>query len=139
MRAEHWPLRASLPLGPALSAAGCARAWAAEVLWEWGLSALADTVRLVVSELVANAVTASRAMDGGPFPVRFWLLSDGKRLSIVVWDACTAPPAQLDPAEDVEAGRGLMLVAALSARWGWYPAAWDRIEGKAVWALVADR
>lgn len=127
-----------MPLGPVLSAAGCARAWATEVLWEWGLSALADPVQLVASELVANAVAASRAMDGGPFPVWFCLLSDGKRLSIVVWDACAAPPVQMDPAEDVEAGRGLMLVDALSAKWGWYPAVWDRIEGKAVWALVAD-
>jgi anti-sigma regulatory factor (Ser/Thr protein kinase) len=97
---------------------------------------LADTVELIVSELVTNAVAASRALDGGPFPVRLWTLSDRKQVLIVVWDASPFPPTRLDPAADAEAGRGLMLVEALSAEWNWYSAPWDRIEGKAVWALI---
>jgi anti-sigma regulatory factor (Ser/Thr protein kinase) len=106
-------------------------------MWEWGMSALADATKVIVSEMVANAVAASRALDDGPFPVRFWLLSDRKRLLIVVWDACLLPPARLDPADDAEAGRGLMLVEAFSTQWDWYPSVWDGIEGKAVWALVS--
>jgi anti-sigma regulatory factor (Ser/Thr protein kinase) len=137
IRPGHWPLRASLPLGPVLTAAGCARAWASEVLWEWKLTGLAETVTLIVSELVTNAVAASRAMDGGPFPVRLWMFSDRMRGLVVVWDACPNPPMRLDPADDVEDGRGLMLVAALSAEWGWHPAEWDRLEGKATWALIS--
>ncbi len=137
MRPDQWPLQSSLPLGPILTAASCARAHATQVLWEWGISGLADTVALIVSELVTNAVEASRAMAGGPFPVRYWLLSDRKQVLIVVWDASPLPPTRLDPADDVENGRGLMLVDALSARWGWYAAPWDAIEGKAVWALAA--
>jgi anti-sigma regulatory factor (Ser/Thr protein kinase) len=135
MRPEHWPLHSTLPLGPILTAASCARGHATHVLWEWGMSGMADTVELIVSELVTNAVVASRALDGGPFPVRFWMLSDRKRVLIVVWDASPCPPARLNPADDVEGGRGLMLVEALSARWDWYAAPWDRVEGKAVWAL----
>jgi anti-sigma regulatory factor (Ser/Thr protein kinase) len=137
MRPEHWPLQSSLPLGPLLTAASCARAHVTQVLWEWGMSALADTVELIVSELVTNAVAASRALDGGPFPVRFWMLSDRTRVLIVVWDASALPPERLDPADDVEDGRGLVIVEALSVEWNWYSARWDRIEGKAVWALVA--
>lgn len=115
MRPEHWPLQSTLPLGPVLSAAGCARAHVKGVLWEWRMSDRSETAELIVSELVSNAVAASRALDGGPFPVRFWLLSDRKRVLIVVWDASPIPPARLDPADDAEDGRGLMLVDALSA------------------------
>ncbi len=79
------------------------------------MSDRSETAELIVSELVSNAVAASRALDGGPFPVRFWLLSDRKRVLIVVWDASPIPPARLDPADDAEDGRGLMLVDALSA------------------------
>jgi hypothetical protein len=63
---QHWPLRSTLPLGPALTAAGCARSHVRAVLWEWGISGVTDTAELIISELVANAVTASRALDGGP-------------------------------------------------------------------------
>ena len=133
-----WPLQSSLPpLGPFPTAVPCARAHAAQVMCEWGIRGISDTVQLVVSELMTNAVTASRALAGGPFPVRLWLLSDGKRVLVLVWDACPDPPVRMEPDGCTEGGRGLMLVDAVSTRWDWYAAPWDRIGGKAVWALMA--
>ena len=42
---------------------------------------------LVVTELITNAIAASRAPEGGPFPVRLWLLSDRSEILIIVHDA----------------------------------------------------
>jgi anti-sigma regulatory factor (Ser/Thr protein kinase) len=135
MRPERWPLQDTLPLGSLLTAASCARAHVRVVLLEWGMSAMADTVELILTELVTNAVEASRAIDDGPFPVRFWMLSDRSQVLIVVWDASQSPPVRSDPDNDTENGRGLMLVDALSAQWDWYP---HRIGGKCVWAIVTS-
>lgn len=59
------------------------------------MSSLSDTTGLIVSELVTNAATASRGLDDGPFPVRYWLLSDRKELLILVWDASPHPPVHI--------------------------------------------
>ncbi len=126
-----WPLRSDLILGPWPSAVPCAREYAAVCLWQWGMSGAGDTVALVVSELITNAVRASRALDGGPFPVRLWLLSDMSDVLIMVCDASPEEPGRMNPADDAEGGRGLMLVEAVSKRWSWYPLP----SGKFVWAL----
>jgi len=42
--------RAFLDLGAILTAPGCARAWTREILWEWGLTGLAETAELIVSD-----------------------------------------------------------------------------------------
>ena len=131
-----WPLQSGLSLGPIPTAVPCARAHATQVLWEWGMAVMRDTTELIVSELVTNALTASRALDDGPFPVRLSLFSDRKQVLILVWDASPDPPVRVQPAGDEEGGRGLMLVDAMSAQWDWYPAA-DKIEGKVVWALIS--
>ncbi len=133
---RDWPLQSGLPLGPIPTAVPCARAHTTQVLWEWGMSEMSDSAELIVSELITNAVTASRILDDGPFPVRFWILSDRKQVLILVWDACPDPPVRMQPAGDVEGGRGLLLVDAMSTQWDWYPVA-DKIEGKVVWALIS--
>ncbi len=89
---RSWPLQSGLPFGPIPTAVPCARAHATQVLWEWGMAEISDTAELIVSELMTNAVAASRALEGGPFPVRFWLLSDRKQVLILVWDASPEPP-----------------------------------------------
>ena len=133
---REWPLQSGLPLGPIPTAASCARVHARLVMCEWGMGDVAESVELVVSELLTNAVTASRELEGGPYPVRFWLLSDRMRVLVLVWDPSPEPPVRLEPAGDAEGGRGLMVVEALSTSWDWYAAPLDRIEGKAVWALI---
>jgi anti-sigma regulatory factor (Ser/Thr protein kinase) len=88
-----------------------------------------------VSELTTNAIAATRATETG-LPVRLWLLSDGKQVLILVWDVNPNPPVRMQPDDYTEGGRGLMLVDAMSERWGWY-ATPDMIEGKVVWALIS--
>jgi hypothetical protein len=49
-----WPLQSYLELAALPSAVPCARLHTRQVLWEWGLGAAAETVELLVSELVTN-------------------------------------------------------------------------------------
>ncbi len=135
-QAGHWPLHDGLPLGPLPTAPSCARAHARMIVTEWGMASLADAVASVVTELITNAVAASRALEGGPYPVWLFLLSDRADVLVMVWDAVESPPQRLEPADDSESGRGLVLVDALAAAWGTYPATWDRMPGKVVWAKV---
>jgi anti-sigma regulatory factor (Ser/Thr protein kinase) len=102
------------------------------VVQEWGLSTLADNVELVVSELITNALHASRGL--GPAPsVWLWLLGDAGQVLILVWDASPYAPIRTDAPAYAEAGRGLLLVEAASSQWG--TSAGSR-GGKSVWALI---
>lgn len=126
-----WPLLAALDLGPLPTAPACGRAWTRAILREWRLTALQEPAGLLVSELVTNSVQASRGMTH-PAPVRLRLLSDGAQAVILVWDASPQPPVPAHPGDDAETGRGLLLVEAVSARWGWYFP--PDMGGKVVWA-----
>ncbi|MBO0807907.1 MAG: ATP-binding protein [Actinobacteria bacterium] len=130
--AGDWPLRDFTELSAWPGAVPQARAHAGELLCRWGLAGLRDDAELVVSELVTNAVAATRG-TGDVSPVRLWLLSDRARLLILVWDPCRHSPARIDPAEDEECGRGLLLVESVSTEWDWF--ATLHPAGKAVWAL----
>ncbi|RSO09834.1 MEKHLA domain-containing protein [Streptomyces sp. WAC 06783] len=89
----------------------------------WGLTALADTALLLVSELLTNAVRHA----SGPLALRVWY--SARELGVEVSDGSTPRPrARLaDNAE--ENGRGLMLVEALADAWGTRPGP----TGKTVW------
>jgi hypothetical protein len=129
--AAQWPYRTFLELGALAGAVPSARLHARLVLLEWGLASLGDDTELLVSELVTNGVTASRAM--GQPAVRVWLVSDLRQVVVFVWDASPRPPARADPGADAESGRGLLLVQAVSRRWGHF--GYDG-GGKVVWALL---
>jgi anti-sigma regulatory factor (Ser/Thr protein kinase) len=130
--AYQWPLRDFLEYGALPSAVPSARLHARQIAWEWGLSALGENVELMVSELMTNGIAAARAIE--PIsPVRLWLLADTIRILILVWDANPHPPAPVQADEYAESGRGLLLVQALSQRWGSYPT--PQMGGKVVWAL----
>jgi hypothetical protein len=124
--ARQWPLRTGLDLGPLPGAVPCARAHVQMVLWEWGHAELGDDAGLVVSELVTNAIKATRDLPSGPpVPlVRLWLAAEPATglLLVLVGDASPQPPLLLDPGLDAASGRGLRLVEAMTTRWGWYPA-----------------
>jgi len=90
-----WPLSDTLTLGAIPTAVASARAHARALVDEWGIAEIGETVALVVSELVTNAVVASTDADGRPkyndahgnLPVvhlRMW--SDHMRIVIEVWD-----------------------------------------------------
>jgi anti-sigma regulatory factor (Ser/Thr protein kinase) len=113
-----WPLVSTLEFGSLPTAVACARAHARSVLFEWGLGHLADDVVTLSSELVTNALQASWTLKDRP-PVVLRLLANDRQLLIEAWDQCIerldlAPRAS----SDAEHGRGLLVVAALSNRWG---------------------
>lgn len=131
----RFPRRSSLLLGALPSAVPCARLRARQVLWEWGLSEVAEIAELLLSELVTNAVQAARATLND-MPVNVRLSANCDRLLIEVWDSNVRPPVArvLEngfPEVDAESGRGLFLVETLSERWGWYPT--RNPEGKVTW------
>jgi hypothetical protein len=151
-RPGQWPLRSRLELGALPGAVPCARMHARLVLTEWGQGALGDSVELIVSELMTNAVRAcSDPVTGGPgygaegrqLPLGLRLASDRQQVLVEVWDGATAPPVPGQVSHDGETGRGLLMVEAVSSRWGYYypgrqppGTAPDERAAKVVWALV---
>jgi len=138
-----WPHQSYLELGSLPTAAPCARLHTTLVLWEWDLGALVPTAALVVSELVSNAVQASRRITESCFadtwapgtpPVRVWLSADEYRVVIQVWDGSDQPPVPQPVEPEADSGRGLLLVGSLSSEWGCY--APEKCTGKVVWAVV---
>jgi len=131
-----WPLASKLEFGPLSGAVPCARLHIRHVLWEWHQSSLIEVAELVVSELMTNAIAATQAIRS-VCPVRLWVQSDNSRTLIMVGDSSPHPPRRLDPAGDTEGGRGLVLVEALSSRWGWY-GIHQRGTTKVVWAELCE-
>jgi anti-sigma regulatory factor (Ser/Thr protein kinase) len=142
-----WQLGSYLELGSFPGAVPCARLHAKLVMWEWGMAAIAETVELVVCELVTNAVTAStglasargrgqvsRHLAAAVPPVRFWLACDRRNVLIEVWDASDELPVRQGVDPEAEGGRGLLLVEAVSADWGSYVP--EGCGGKVAWARV---
>jgi anti-sigma regulatory factor (Ser/Thr protein kinase) len=106
-------------------------------LAEWGYPPLSDvscTVSLLVAELAANAVRHGH-VRGRDFHLRLTADQETSLIRIEVSDARDHEPPwhPACPSADAESGRGLLLVAVLSSRWGTSPR--DPI-GKTVWAEV---
>ena len=128
-----WPRQSLLELEAVPGSVPRARRHARQVLSGWNLGPLGEAAELVVSELVTNAVQASRAA-GADRPVRLWLAADRARAAVGVWDGSTDPPAPRHPRDTYESGRGLLLVEAVSTAWDWYPEG----GGKIVRALLVS-
>jgi len=119
-----------------------ARRHTRETLHAWQVSAEAvDTVELLVSELVTNAVCAGQvALEqepevGAGHTERISLtlrLLPGVMV-IEVTDNNPAPPVLRTAGADAESGRGLMLVDALSKEWGHF---FPPSGGKVVFAVA---
>ena len=112
-----WPLSSGLVLGALPTAASCGRLHAKNVVWEWGLAHLGDTIELLVSELLTNAVKASSSPDGAGVVV-LRLLANRERLLIEVWDHNPDDPQPRQADAESESGRGFSVIEALSSRWG---------------------
>ena len=110
---------------------GRARRLLREQLVEWGVGDEArELAELLLSELVTNSVRHATRPTGRLVAVGAEF-APGRLLRIQVADASEAQPVlRAAPAADTEGGRGLLLVAALSADWGTYP---RRYVGKVVW------
>ncbi|MGW3248807.1 ATP-binding protein [Streptomyces sp. NPDC001070] len=103
---------ASWPLARELTSVGRARRLTTAQVREWSLDELTDTVELLVSELVTNALRHARG------PVRLNLRVEGARLRCEVEDVSSAAPVRRAAETDAEGGRGIEILDLLSAAWG---------------------
>jgi serine phosphatase RsbU (regulator of sigma subunit)/PAS domain-containing protein len=116
-----------VPADPA--AVSGTRAHVVRQLSDWGCKSAGFVTELVVSELVTNAIRY------GSTPIQLRLIRDRSLICEVIDGSSTAPHLRRARAFD-EGGRGLMLVAQLTQRWGTQTA-----DGKVIWceqALPAD-
>jgi len=133
------PNMATLQLCPEPGSAKAARDFTAAVLCTWGLADVVPDARLVVSELVTNALRYGLATAGLPAsgvprpspPIGLRLLRHPAGLRCEVTDPSDIMPTCLAPDGNAEIGRGLCLIAALSHQWGATPLP---AGGKCVWA-----
>ncbi|WP_159061358.1 ATP-binding SpoIIE family protein phosphatase, partial [Streptomyces europaeiscabiei] len=108
-------------------AVGQARRYTRRVLRRWDVESTADTVLLVVSELVTNALVHT----DGRVRLDLTLLAD--RLRVAVADS--SPRTPMKPTIigwEATGGRGILLVEAVSSAWGSVPVS----GGKQVWAEI---
>jgi hypothetical protein len=122
--------------GPLPESARRARDFTRVTLDEWGMADRVDVTELVVCELVTNALRhglLSAAWTPEDRPIGLTLLRRDRDLICLVTDPESAGPVLVDVSASAEGGRGLQVVEACSAAWGWQP-----VEGlgKVVWALL---
>jgi anti-sigma regulatory factor (Ser/Thr protein kinase) len=135
-------LTSGLTLAAVPTAAGVARSFARQRLSQWGLNRLMNDAELVLSELVANAITATGTTNPHPrwsdlhnlalIGIRLVVTVDS--LVIEVWDRSPCPPVPKLPDQADETGRGLLIVEALCRRWNYF---YPQSGGKAVWGELA--
>ncbi len=133
-----WTLSSGLVLGALPTAASCGRLHAKNVVCEWGLGHLSDTIELLVSELVTNALRASELTCGPDIPpIRLRLSSDRAVVLIEVWDHNPDDPQPRQAGAESESGRGFSVIEALSSRWGFRRLSYSL---KVVWCelLIGD-
>ena len=106
-----------------------ARRLVGQALGVWHRDALADAARLVVTELVANAVEHA---EGANIRVTITRLDDGGGHVGVADKSGSRPERRVAQPDDV-GGRGLALVDHMATAWGSDPLP----DGKRVWAVVS--
>ncbi|MFJ5265353.1 ATP-binding protein [Streptomyces sp. NPDC088387] len=115
--ADHLEASVTLPSDPA--SVSTARGYVVDTLAEWGLppnTELADTIRLIVSELTTNAV--QHTLGQSPtFTVDLSLERD-EQLRIGVTDSHPRFPKRLPAAVQQDNGRGLVIIRWLAAECG---------------------
>lgn len=109
-----------------------ARRFTRSTLQHWDLSMLLDSIELVASELVTNALRYAVPIGAPGAPVRLTLVRWTSRVVCAVRDPSGVAPVTKDADFVAETGRGLHLVDSFSENWGWHPLGG---RGKVVWAL----
>ncbi|MHA4775825.1 ATP-binding protein [Streptomyces sp. MSC1_001] len=123
-------LQVQLEVGPDPAEVGRARRWARSRLAGSGIGAdepLAETLVLLISELVTNAVVHT----GCPAVLRMLFAAEGG-VRVEVADTSDRPPRPRHAEGEDTNGRGLELVDGLADRWGWEPEG----VGKSIWCEV---
>ncbi|MGW3341154.1 SpoIIE family protein phosphatase [Streptomyces sp. NPDC001009] len=113
---------ASLDLSCEPSVVSEARSWVNRQLQAWGLDEAAFTTELIASELVTNAIRYAKP------PVSLRLIR-GDVLTCEVSDGSSTSPRLRHARATDEGGRGLLLAAGFSERWG----ARYTGDGKTIW------
>jgi hypothetical protein len=115
-------------LNPGLGSPSEARAEIRSACLAWGIDdGVCDDAELVASELIANVV------DHAGTRCTLDVSETDEGLLIEVRDFYPCPPPQPRPVDPrARRGRGLQVIAALSARWGVTPFP----DGKSIWALL---
>jgi anti-sigma regulatory factor (Ser/Thr protein kinase) len=119
--------RLSLEFEPRADAARLARELVSAACARWHREELAESAHVAVTELVNNAVVHAGT------PVTVHVAVRGDELFIAVRDRSTEPLRPRKAAPTSYGGRGLMLLDAMSSRWGCTP----REDGKVVWAVLS--
>ncbi|MFI1676060.1 MULTISPECIES: ATP-binding protein [unclassified Streptomyces] len=137
--ADHQEASVTLPSDPASVPA--ARKYVSRVLAEWGLpgdAEVADTIRLIVSELATNAV--QHTLGQSPtFTVDVELDRD-EHLRIGVTDSHPRYPKRLPAAVQQDNGRGMVIIRWLAAECGGRLSVSPTDEGgKTVWIALPWR
>jgi anti-sigma regulatory factor (Ser/Thr protein kinase) len=112
-----------LALRPVPSSSADARAFVDETLGQWQCDDFLDATRLLVSELVTNAVLHART------DVELVLRATRYGLRVEVRDHSASLPVVRHYLDEAMTGRGLALVEELAARWG----VQQLEDGKIVW------
>ncbi|MFD5514081.1 ATP-binding protein [Streptomyces sp. NPDC127051] len=112
-----------------LAAVAAVRVFVLETLRCWGLESRVDDVCVSASELASNAVLHT---PPGRIPMRVRLSLSGGIIRLEVHDRCASLPQSVEALGDDESGRGLLVVDALSDKWGVDLARYS--VGKSVWA-----
>ncbi|HEX2578304.1 MAG TPA: ATP-binding protein, partial [Aquihabitans sp.] len=102
-----------IELSPAPSSVAVARRWSTDLAARAGFAVEADTVALLVSELVTNVVLHARTT------CELVLIPDGNVLRVEVRDGSNAMPAESAQTDPMAlSGRGMVLIDALSTTHG---------------------
>jgi anti-sigma regulatory factor (Ser/Thr protein kinase) len=105
-----------------------------ETMDVWDLSSLTDDLTLVVNELTTNAVLHALTTTSGARG-KAWVGMARTHHTVVcaVADPSPTPPTQAKTTHLADSGRGLLIVEALSDKWGY---ATSKPGGKTVWARI---
>jgi len=98
-----------------------------------GLDHYANDAAAITSELVTNVVQHVCGDGTETVGVTLERTQNPEAVTVVVSDSSPDGPAMHEASADSERGRGLRIVAALSAHWGWHP----EENGKAIFATLA--
>ncbi|WBB64288.1 ATP-binding protein [Streptomyces sp. WMMC500] len=109
----------------AAESAKAARGLICAALAAWAIDDLAEDAALVVSELVGNAVEHTACHLIKVTVTR----TSPETVRVAVVDKSRTTPARRTPGDDEVGGRGLLVVDALTTRWGTDPLNF----GKRVW------
>ncbi|MER5220964.1 MULTISPECIES: ATP-binding protein [Streptomyces] len=115
--ADHLEASVTLPSDPA--SVSTARTYVVDVLAEWGLppdTEVADTVRLIVSELATNVV--QHTLGQSPTFTVDLALDRDEQLCIGVTDSHPRFPKRLPAAVQQDNGRGMVIIRFLTAECG---------------------